>query len=170
MAPNFVNFCSFLTVTCPDGFSVYADSCYNVLDTSYDFTDQNSARKACLALTNDTGHLAYVQSFEELEYIGFRLEDSYFGYERMPVYVGLTQDGGVLSYANGTMDVNVTGWNSEQLWGRGYPSSDNRECVAMVWDEVRHQWLLRDIACHRQLGYVCEITQSKCHCTVNSAY
>ncbi|XP_072169938.1 LOW QUALITY PROTEIN: uncharacterized protein [Diadema setosum] len=147
-------------VTCPAGFSVYDESCYMVIDDSFEFTDQNSARRACLSLTNDTGHLAYVQSFEELEFLGFRLEDSEIGKDRASVYVGLTYSSGDIYYANSTLAVNLTGWNTDQLWVTGYPSASAEECMAMFYDDERYQWLLRDIPCHRSLGYICEITKT----------
>lgn len=155
------SFLFFYSVTCPDGFNAFGESCFKVMDYNVDFTDQNSAMEACISLTNDTGHLAYVQSSAELEFLGFRLEESLFGHKRAPVYVGLTHNNGDLYYANDTLMVNVTGWNTEELWVTDYPSSNDWQCVAMFYDEDRHQWLLRDIPCYRELGYICEITQSK---------
>lgn len=152
---------SYNSVSCPDGFLVYYDSCYQIVSDISERKNLQDAQSDCLSRTNGTGFLTRIQSGDELEFISHRIEETSL-LHRESVYIDMSYDSSGLYYDNGTQEVDTSGWDGPGPWASGYPSTDEEPCMALVFDGNEWRWLMADTSCSDVHSYVCEISRGGC--------
>lgn len=145
-------------MNCPEGFVVFHDSCYAHVAGPEVRADAN---ETCLQLTNSTGHLTYVGSYDEQHSVSWLIKNSGIGLDQT-VYVGLDYVSSKLTYLESDIaGPNTTDWGGEDPWTRGFPRDNGDSCVVMAYDAKSFEWKFADVACDESRSFVCEITQSE---------
>ncbi|PIK52864.1 putative neurogenic locus notch-like protein 1 [Apostichopus japonicus] len=95
-------------VSCPEGMSVYYESCFVTVTADVNYT---AAVDGCQTITNGTGYLARLQTYQELEFVSHRTEETGLN-RRSAVFIDMSYDFGGIYYENGTRQVNLSDWGS----------------------------------------------------------
>lgn len=153
-----------LLVTCPYGFDVYHDSCYKFFVNETEHETLDNANVTCKILTNDTGRVVRVDSYDEQFFLNWGLKDR--AVDRGDrVFVGHTYDSSsstMLYYGSSGSGPSSSEWPDGDWWASRYPRNvASKECVALVYDYPSQEWLFGDVFCSDQYGFICEIPQSK---------
>nr|XP_054772191.1 SCO-spondin-like [Lytechinus pictus] len=145
-------------VTCPDGWLTGYDSCYKQVLGS--LADYSSANQSCNMLTNDTGHLLYINNQTELDEVSWlfiKRGES----ESIEYLTGLLYESSTLSFDDGIGAPDATSWRTEEgaPWVKNYPAGSGT-CVGLAYNGKTWEWRLINVDCTDSMYYICEITQT----------
>ena len=142
----------------------YYDSCYKFFVNGSDAVTMANANVTCKDLTNDTGRVVRVGSYEEQLFLNWELKDLGVAYGDR-IFIGHSYDsslGAMMYYGSSGNGPSSATWPNTDWWARSYPrNAATKECVAMVYDHPTQEWLFGDVSCEDEYGFICEISQSK---------